>query len=333
MEGWLRCRSPSAPCIVRQRIGAAKARVDAMRQRREIDHAGLDLALAVADARSIRQAAREIGASAPVISRKIRALEDGLGVSLFERTNAGVRLTTAGADLLAHVRRLRSELGAAINQARDAGTAEVGRLVIGTYFSMSAGRLRDAVLQFVREHPGVGFGLLDRSRAELLGAVTRGRADLAVLLNAGDVSGLERLMVARESVFVAVREGDPLAELPLVPWSGLHRATFLVPRLGAGPELLAKIKAWLPKDHSAHFSEQDIGREAVFNLVGAGLGVAVLAASASGASYPGVVLRPVGDEAGPTMVDAAAYWDPKRDNPALRRFLALLRATQGSRKG
>ena len=64
-----------------------------------------------------------------------------------------------------------------------------------------------------------------------------------------------------------------------------------------------------------------------------GLGVAVLAESASGASYPGVVFRPVGNETGPTMVEASAYWDPKRDNPALRRFLAQLRATQGSRAG
>jgi DNA-binding transcriptional LysR family regulator len=69
----------------------------------------------------------------------------------------------------------------------------------------------------------------------------------------------------------------------------------------------------------------------MFNLVGAGFGVAVLAESASGASYPGVVFRPVGNETGPTMVEAAAYWDPKRDNPALRRFLAQLRASQGSR--
>jgi DNA-binding transcriptional LysR family regulator len=71
----------------------------------------------------------------------------------------------------------------------------------------------------------------------------------------------------------------------------------------------------------------------MFNLVGTGLGVAVLAESASGASYPGVVFRPVGDQTGPTMVEAAAYWDPKRDNPALRRFLAQLRAAQGSRGG
>jgi DNA-binding transcriptional LysR family regulator len=71
----------------------------------------------------------------------------------------------------------------------------------------------------------------------------------------------------------------------------------------------------------------------MFNLVGAGFGVAVLAESASGASYPGVVFRPVGDQTGPTMVEAAAYWDPKRDNPALRKFLAQLRASQGSRAG
>lgn len=87
-----------------------------------------------------------------------------------------------------------------------------------------------------------------------------------------------------------------------------------------------KIETLLPSGHGARFVDQDVGREAMFNLVGTGLGVAVLAESASGASYPGVVFRPVGNEAGPTMVEAAAYWNAKRGNPVLRRFLSLLRA-------
>jgi hypothetical protein len=48
-----------------------------------------------------------------------------------------------------------------------------------------------------------------------------------------------------------------------------------------------------------------------------------------------VVFKPLLNGNEPTTVEAAAYWDPKRDNPVLRRFLALLRANQapGSRGG
>ena len=127
---------------------------------------------------------------------------------------------------------------------------------------------------------------------------------------------------------VALPERHRLADRSIVPWHNLSGETFIVTSRGSGPEARAKVEGLLPAGHGARFAAHDIGREALFNLVGADLGVAVLAESASGASYPGVVFRPVGDENGPTMVEAAAYWDPKRDNPALRRFLALLRAIQ-----
>lgn len=56
--------------------------------------------------------------------------------------------------------------------------------------------------------------------------------------------------------------------------------------------------------------------------------LAVLVQSASGRSDHGVVFRPVGNETGPVIVEAAAYWDAKPGNPVLRRFLALIRAGQ-----
>ena len=124
-----------------------------------------------------------------------------------------------------------------------------------------------------------------------------------------------------------------LADADFVQWRDLVDETFIVTSRGSGPEARVTVQGLLPPGATARFAAHHVSREGMFNLVGAGFGIAVLAESASGASYPGVVFRPVGNETGPTMVEAAAYWDPKRDNPALRRFLGQLRATQGSRAG
>lgn len=185
----------------------------------------------------------------------------------------------------------------------------------------------------MRQNRGVEVWLREGCRDELLTAVRRGEVDLALLLGPIEEPGLDRLDLWQEAGLVALPEEHTLASRPMVFWSDLVAETFIIARRGSGPEARRKIEALLPSGHGARFVEQDVGREAMFNLVGTGLGVAVLAESASGASYPGVVFRPVGNEAGPTMVEAAAYWDPKRDNPALRRFLAQLRTTQGSRAG
>ncbi len=298
-----------------------------------IDLRGMMLAIAVARSGSIRLAAREVGLPASVVSRRLQALEDGLGVSLFERRASGMKPTAAGEDFLVEAERVLGGVQSAAARAREAGSAAAGRLEIGTYFSASAGRFREALMAFLRQNRGVEVWLREGSRDELLTAVRRGEVDLALLLGPMEEPSLDRLGLWQETGMVALPQDHTLSTRPMVFWSDLVAETFVIVRRGSGPEAREKIEALLPSGHRARFVEQDVGRESMFNLVGAGLGVAVLAESASGASYPGVVFRPIGDGNGPTMVEVAAYWDPKRDNPALRRFLAQLRAAQGSRGG
>lgn len=290
----------------------------------------LQLATHVERHGSIRLAARTANLTASVVSRRISGLEDELGVSLFERRPSGVRATAAGARFLEAARRMLVELDSATGAARAAGSGLVGQLVVGTYFSVSIGRFRDGLLRFVGRHHRVELSVIEGDREHLLSDLRRGRTDVAILLGPHDEPGLDRLALWQEGGMVALTERHPLAGAGSVLWEDLAGETFIVTSRGSGPEARATVQSLLPDGHTARFAAHDVGREGMFNLVGTGLGVAVLAESASGASYPGVVFRPVGDEAGPTMVEAAAYWDPRRDNPALRRFLALLRATQDS---
>lgn len=296
----------------------------------ELDLRGLVLAVVVAQSGSIRLASLQVGLTASALSRRISALEDVLGVSLFERRSSGVRTTDAGARFLDAAARMLLEIDQAAGQAREAGAASVGRLVIGTYYSVSTGRLRDALLQFIQQNPRVTTSVMEASRQELTTAVRQGKADLAVLLSSIAEPSLEMMVLWRESWMVALPEKHRLAEFDMVQWTDLAAETFVVASRGSGPEVRERIQGHLPESSMARFLEQDVGREGMFNLVGTGLGVAALAESASGVAYPGVRFRPVGDAHGPTMVEAAAYYDPKRDNPVLRRFLSTLRAIQRS---
>src|SRR5262245_34422243 len=63
--------------------------------------------LVVAEERSFSAAARALGASQPTIGRQIAALEEELGVVLFERSGTALRLTAAGTELVDHVRAMR----------------------------------------------------------------------------------------------------------------------------------------------------------------------------------------------------------------------------------
>jgi DNA-binding transcriptional LysR family regulator len=300
---------------------------------RSISLRELWLATQVRNLGSFRLAARAVNLTPSAVSRRVRALEDELGVSLFERRSSGVTTTDSGARFLDAARPILAVFEDAAGAARSEGSGALGHLVVASYFSMSYGHFRDSLLTFLARNPQMAFSLIEGDREQLLRVLRRGRADIAVLLGARDELGLERLPLWREPVLVAIPEEHRLTDRQIVLWSELATETFITTVAGSGPEVRAMIQRLLPSGHTARFTDSEVGREAMFNLVGAKLAVAIVGESSSGASYPGVVLRPVGDEAGPTMVEAAAYWEPKRDNPALRRFLAQLREAQASRAG
>lgn len=72
--------------------------------------------VAVAEEGHVGRAARRLRIAQPPISRHIRALEDELGATLFERTPKGMRLLPAGETILAHAR----EVLATLDRAREA---------------------------------------------------------------------------------------------------------------------------------------------------------------------------------------------------------------------
>lgn len=64
--------------------------------------------LVTAEEGSFSAAARALGLTQPTLSRQVGALEQALGVTLFERTGRSLALTEAGLDLLEHVRTMRA---------------------------------------------------------------------------------------------------------------------------------------------------------------------------------------------------------------------------------
>ena len=61
----------------------------------------IDYFLTVADAGSLRSAARSLGVTQPALTKAIRRLEDEAGVSFFTRQARGVSLTDYGRTFLA----------------------------------------------------------------------------------------------------------------------------------------------------------------------------------------------------------------------------------------
>jgi DNA-binding transcriptional LysR family regulator len=106
----------------------------------------------VADAGGISAAARRLGVSKSIVSRRLFRLEAELGVQLLARTTRGAALTEAGVTFREHAARVRAEIDAALETILPAGELR-GRLRIAAPLSLGPTHLAQVFAEMALRHP------------------------------------------------------------------------------------------------------------------------------------------------------------------------------------
>ncbi|MER9026126.1 LysR substrate-binding domain-containing protein [Mesorhizobium sp. M0815] len=285
----------------------------------------LRYAVAASQYGSFRRAAEALGVKQSSLSRRIRQMEDRLGVAVFERSSSGVRLTAAGTDILRTSRYLVDGLEHMVASAKIAGRGEAGRLAVGFYTSLSAGNLRAILMEHARRFRQVEIRMVEAARANLFASLKNGQLDVAVVTGEPAAREGGAMALWSERIMVVLPESHPLAANEIVYWTELRGETFLLSQRDPGPELRDTLLAKLASPGvQPKIVSQDVSRESITGLVGAGHGVSLICEAGIGASYAGVVYRAVQDGNGSSRISYAAYWQSDNDNPALPHFLKFL---------
>src|SRR4051794_512554 len=282
--------------------------------------------MAVAERLHCGRAAQALHISQPPLSRAIRALEDGLGVSLFARTRRRVELTAAGTRLLEDTRRLVSQLERTVQEVRAMASGERGRLRIGFVSLADYGVLPDLLRSYKAAHPQVQLALREMLSPEQALALAAGDLDFGLLLP--PVSGaarLEHIVVQRERFVIALPAKHRLAatkgkvslrELAGEPFVTIPRE--IAPRLyDIGTQLAAQAGI------SLNVAQEAIQMQTVVSLVSSGLGAAIVPASVANLGRRGVVYRDL-NERHPRL-DLWLAWPRGALGGAGRDFVAFAR--------
>ena len=212
--------------------------------------------LAVARSGGLSAAARETGASAPTLGRRMRALERALGRELFVRRTQGYGLTEAGERLCAELAEAEARIGRAT--ARHDAEAPPVRIAAGTWTMLALAeslprlvgdppdlRLRllagEDVLSLARREAAIGFRNRRPVEAGLAGRRLR-RVEFAPYATPGlaarDVGAAER--------WIVVRAGTPSARWVAARCGARVACETDAPRLALDLALLGVGRALLP---------------------------------------------------------------------------------------
>lgn len=180
--------------------------------------------LVTAEEGSFSAAARALQTTQSTIGRQITALEEDLGVTLFERVSRGVALTETGVALLEHVRAMGE---AAIRVSRVAAGQSLsleGLVRIAASEVISAHLLPPVVAKIRSLHPNIEVGLVASND---LSDLHRREADIAIRnVRPSEPDFFARKLPDRHGRFYA--SSDYLARLgPIESAAELSRAHFI----------------------------------------------------------------------------------------------------------
>ncbi|MCR8493433.1 LysR family transcriptional regulator [Brucella anthropi] len=284
--------------------------------------ASLIQTLAVAEHLSFCRAAQALGTTQSSVSARIKALEEDLGILLFERNTRGVRLTEAGRLFVERVSAGVDQLDHAVKSAGLAASGKRGRLRIGIHALIPHSFLAELIGQYREDHPGIEVQIAEGTARHSVMRLRADQLDVVFVAGTPDLPDCHSRPIWTEPLLAVLPEQHPLAAQPAVTWDDLASEAFLVRHGGTGPQVHDHILLRLAGRWSApSILRFDVGRSTLLSMVGQGFGVTIAGAATSLLPSTGVVFLPIADELEP--VAFSAIWLPSNRDVALHQLLDL----------
>jgi DNA-binding transcriptional LysR family regulator len=170
--------------------------------------------VAVAHFQNLRKAAEQLHISHAGLSRSINALEDLVGLRLFERRPRGVALTPLGEQFLPWAKSLLNEHGRAMSQLRAHRDLGAGQVILGINHMFSHDLAPDAVATLLSRFGNLEVRIVSDDYRTLVRKLLESDIDFALSLYIADDPhpGLVYEDLFKFETRICARPGHPLAQ-------------------------------------------------------------------------------------------------------------------------
>ena len=222
----------------------------------------------------LTRASEALHLSQPAVSAHIKALEEGFGVTLFERSSSGMSLTPSGRRLLAESAQIIDAVEHLKHSAQALRGEPTGKLRLGTVLVPSVLRVGDLMVMARDLYPQIELELVQVMSSDALARVRSGALDASFYFGAEPESDLAHVKL-REIVY---HVSMPLAwadELQSAPWDAVARRPWIVAPEPSTHRRLVMELFHAPAPSPERIVEAD-NESVINNLVESGVGISLI---------------------------------------------------------
>ncbi|MGA9588083.1 MAG: LysR substrate-binding domain-containing protein [Terracidiphilus sp.] len=229
---------------------------------------------AVAQHLSFRKAAEELYLTQPAVSLQIKALEEDLGVQLFDRTGSRVALTSAGKTMLSYAEQAHALLQRAEHEIAAIGGELAGHLALGASTTIAQYVLPRMLGEFLAEHSRVQPTLISGNTEHIVDAVAKHEIALGFIEGPSRSRDVKSESFLTDELVLIVPAAHEWAERARIAASELKTVPLLMRERGSGTRHVVEMAL---EDHHVKPALLTIAMEldsteAIKSAVEAGLG-------------------------------------------------------------
>jgi DNA-binding transcriptional LysR family regulator len=229
----------------------------------------------VAEQLNFRKASELLHLSQPAVSQQVHALEEELGVALFDRRGGRVALTAAGSVLYSYAQQAAQLAAQALDAVGRVKEGSAGRLALGASTTVAQYILPRMLGAFQKQHPRTAISVISGNTERIVEALLDDEIALGII--EGPVSSREvhKQRFLKDRMVLVVPRKHPWAKSREIGLNELAEAALLMRERGSGSRRVVELalkRAGL-RLNRMHVAMELDSTEAIVAGAEAGLGV------------------------------------------------------------
>lgn len=198
----------------------------------------LQYIIAIADKKSISQAARDLYVSQPALTKYLSSLESELGVQLFDRTSTPIQLTYAGEVYLEYAKVQFGLEKKMLSEMEEISKMRRGRINLGIGIGQGEYWLPRILPVFSREYPGIDVHIYDGVQQDYEELLSRGNIDIAISAWTSYSDKFCYEEICEENILLYMSPDDPILEHVDFSGSSIDHPVYIRPELLNGATII-----------------------------------------------------------------------------------------------